>query len=77
MVTRKTIADLISRISPLDDLEQQHKAETLDWINSNNEIFRISKPNIPDKHLVSYFCFLDQDQLIIKTLSFGFYQVGM
>lgn len=57
---RKAIADLILRINPLDELETQHKQETLDWINSSDEIFRISKPNIPDKHLVSYFCLIDQ-----------------
>jgi 8-oxo-dGTP diphosphatase len=58
---RKTIADLVSGIKPLDDLEQQHKQDTLNWINSDNEIFRISKPNIPEKHLVSYFCLINQE----------------
>lgn len=57
---REIITDLVSEIKPLDDLEQQHQQETLDWINSSNEIFRVSKPNVPDKHLVSYFCLIDQ-----------------
>lgn len=62
---RKEIADLVSEIEPLDDLECEHKEETLHWINSENEIFRIAKPNIPDKHLVSYFCLFDQASLEI------------
>jgi 8-oxo-dGTP diphosphatase len=58
---RTTIANLIVELTALDDLETQHKQETLSWINSSDEIFRISKPNIPDKHLVSYFCLIDQE----------------
>ena len=42
---RTTIANLIVELTALDDLETQHKQETLSWINSSDEIFRISKPN--------------------------------
>lgn len=58
---RKTIYDIISNIKPFDHLEKEHQEITLRWVNSSAEIFRISKPNIPDKHLVSYFCLIDQE----------------
>jgi len=53
------IAELIRIIEPVDILEKAHINESLEWIFSGTEIFRISKPDIPKKHLVSYFCLCD------------------
>lgn len=55
------INDIVSSIEPLDALEDGHIKNTLVWIKSSVPIFRIAKPNIPDKHLVSYFVLFDQD----------------
>ena len=55
------IAQIISNIQPTDFLEQEHKTETLNWIASGAPIFRIQKPDVPPKHLVSYFVLLDID----------------
>lgn len=56
---RESIIRIVESILPHDSLEKEHRAETLSWINSNSEIFRIQKPDIPNKHLVSYFCLFD------------------
>ena len=50
----------IEAIVPYDAIEQQHIDETLIWISSGVPIFRIQKPDIPDKHLVSYFVLFDE-----------------
>jgi len=55
-----TIAEVIKGIKAFDDLEQQHIQETLIWIRSGTPIFRTKKPDIPNKHLVSYFVLFDE-----------------
>lgn len=63
----KKIIQEISNIQPLDRLENQHIEDTLTWIKSGASIFRIQKPDIPPKHLVSYFVLLDivQQKLLL------------
>ena len=52
---RKHIHTLIRAIIPYDDVEQEHINDTCLWIESRSPIFRIQKPDVPNKHLVSYF----------------------
>src|SRR5688572_17598791 len=52
---RNQIYNLISAIQPYDRLESDHIQNTLDWINSGAEIFRLRRPDIPPKHLNTYF----------------------
>ncbi len=54
------IKEVLSAISPFDELEKEHLIFTKNWIDSGAEIFRISKPATPDPHLVAYFLLLDQ-----------------
>lgn len=54
------VLDLVSNITPFDIQEKNHIEDTLSWIRSGAPIFRISKPDMPDKHLVSYFVMLDK-----------------
>ncbi len=54
------IHNIISNIIPHDALEQEHISNTLSWIESGEPIFRIQKPNVPNKHLVSYFVLFDE-----------------
>ncbi len=56
---RKQIYNLIKQISPIDDLEKNNIKNSLEWINSGVELFRIKKHKIPPKHLVSYFVVID------------------
>lgn len=56
------IERIIRKISPLDDLEAQHVNDTLHWIQSGVPIYRLQKPDIPNKHLVSYFVPFDRNK---------------
>lgn len=58
--TRSMIEGIISAIIPLDDSESQQIEEVLMWIQSGTQIFRLEKPDIPPKHLVSYFVLFDE-----------------
>lgn len=55
-----TIEESISTILPFDDIERAHIQDTLSWIRSGAQIFRLQKPDIPPKHLVSYFVLFDE-----------------
>jgi hypothetical protein len=58
-VKDKTL-DLVVGINLHDSIEQQHINDTVAWIKGKEKIFRISKPDNRDKHLVSYFVMFDQ-----------------
>lgn len=58
---RNKILELITSICPLDSLEEKHIQDVKEWIKSGEEIFRVSKPDNPPKHLVSYFLLFDQE----------------
>ena len=64
---RSEIHQIVSLISPLDRLEQDHIRFVLNWIESGREIFRIEKPATPDTHLVSYFVIAspEMDQILL------------
>jgi hypothetical protein len=57
----KQIHTLVSNIAPFDTLEQEHINDTLSWIESGAPLFRIKKPDVPNKHLVSYFVVFDKN----------------
>src|SRR5476651_1592551 len=57
---RSQIKKLVSGIKTYDSLESEHISNTLQWLKTDVEIFRIKKPDIPPKHLVSYFVLVDQ-----------------
>lgn len=58
---RKLVYSLVDSIHPFDEIERWHKEDTLAWIKSDAEIFRLQKPDIPPKHLVSYFVVIDTE----------------
>jgi 8-oxo-dGTP diphosphatase len=57
---RERIGEIIAAIEPLDELERAHRNSTLEWIRSGAPIFRTAKPDVPPKHLVSYFALVDE-----------------
>lgn len=73
-MTREETLDIVKLIQPLDDLEAAHRQNIIDWITGGAPLYRIQKPNIPPKHLVSYFAIIDpetnrfllQDHLLAK-----------
>jgi 8-oxo-dGTP diphosphatase len=71
---RDTIRNLISAITPFDEIERDHKENSIQWISSGVEICRLRKPDIPPKHLVSYFVLVDRREkklLLIKHRKAG------
>ena len=58
----KEISVLVRSIEPFDDLERQQIDSTVGWIDSAAPIFRIKKPDVPKKHLVSYFLIFDEEK---------------
>ena len=58
---REAIRELVAGIRPLDGLEASDQARTLEWITSGSQLFRTVPPDIPPKHLVSYFVPVDAE----------------
>ncbi len=59
---KNKILGAVQGVIPFDRIEEKHIHDTLEWINSGVEIFRIQKPDIPPKHLVSYFILFDPQE---------------
>lgn len=59
---RNIIKNLITAIPPFDNLEKDNIDDAIRWIDSGQEVFRIKKPDVPPKHLVSYFALFDQKE---------------
>ncbi|MGI8419914.1 MAG: NUDIX hydrolase [Candidatus Levyibacteriota bacterium] len=71
---RDEIENLIASVAPYDKMEQEHITNTLLWIRSKAEIFRLKKPDTPPKHLVSYFVLVDKKKrklLLINHIKTG------
>ena len=62
MNIQEEIAAIIEKITPLDEIEKQHKERVQEWIESGAVLFRISKPANPPMHLVSYFIPFDEEK---------------
>lgn len=56
---RASIVACLHKINPYDALEKQHLLDTIAWVNGNEQIFRMTKPDKPNKHLVAYFIVFD------------------
>jgi 8-oxo-dGTP diphosphatase len=65
---RKKISDLIGKVNPFDQIEKDHISDTLDWIESGAEIFKIKSPDVPPKHLVSFSVLFDPEEKKILLL---------
>jgi 8-oxo-dGTP diphosphatase len=52
---RSALEAAIRDIAPVDDLEAEHRADSVEWVRSAAEIYRTRKPDVPPKHLVAYF----------------------
>lgn len=63
-VDQKIVSEIINDVEDIasyDELEQDHKKNACDWLMSGTNPFRLKKPDIPPKHLVSYFVLIDPD----------------
>lgn len=62
MDIKDIIKNEIGAIKATDTLEKEHIKDVLNWIDSGAGLFRIKKPDVPLKHLVSYFVVVDPQQ---------------
>jgi 8-oxo-dGTP diphosphatase len=62
---RSAIRQEIASIHPLDSLEEAHRADALAWVDSDAGLFRVAKPDLPPKHLVSYFALVDGEHILL------------
>lgn len=58
----ESIKNNIKSITPYDCLEKEQISDAIKWIDSGKQVFRLKKPDIPNKHLVSYFVLLDESR---------------
>lgn len=56
---REHLSSLLRRLSPIDSREKEHIQDVIRWLASDFPIYRQDKPDIPNKHLVSYFVIVD------------------
>lgn len=57
---RAVVRGLVTDVVPHDDLESEHRAWMLEWIDSGAQLFRMEKPATPPKHLAVYAVLLDE-----------------
>lgn len=72
--TVDNIRQVIEALEPFDTIESEHIQDAVNWIKTADGIFRISKPDNPPKHLVSYFVPIDeanQSLLLIDHVKSG------
>lgn len=55
----QTVIGHLNSISPFDSTEGLHLKDTLAWVHSGAQIYRVEKPDKPNKHLVSYSVLVD------------------
>ena len=58
---REIIRTHIAEVAPFDQVERDHIADALAWIDAGSPLFRIERPDKPPKHLVAYFVVIDPD----------------
>jgi 8-oxo-dGTP diphosphatase len=56
-----TILELVASLEPFDEVEAEHRAGTLEWLGSTDDVYRRVKPATPPRHLVSYVVPVDPD----------------
>ncbi|GHJ45858.1 DNA mismatch repair protein MutT [Catellatospora sp. TT07R-123] len=72
--TREAVHALVAEISPLDPVEAEHRDTVLAWISSDAPLYRVSKPDNPPMHLVSYMIPVDResgDLLLVEHRNAG------
>ena len=52
---REYTHSLIQDIVPHDEKEETDRSDALAWVASDAPLYRIQKPDVPPKHIVSYF----------------------
>jgi 8-oxo-dGTP diphosphatase len=70
----RVVHDLVAGIDPWDAVEVEHRAATLSWLETTDDVFRRVKPVTPQQHLVSYVVLIDPDDgsvLLVDHINAG------
>ncbi|MEV4624604.1 NUDIX hydrolase [Asanoa sp. NPDC049573] len=59
------VVDLVERLDTADQVEAEHRADTLRWLAGTTDVFRRIKPATPPRHLVSYVVPIDGDGSVL------------
>ncbi|MFD3503610.1 NUDIX hydrolase [Streptomyces sp. NPDC058678] len=59
---RAQLVELVDGIDPWDELERSHLGIAAKWLSGSAPVYRMRKPDVPDRHLVSYFVVLDEER---------------
>lgn len=68
------VHDLVAALAPWDEVEAEHQADTLRWLEATDDVFRRAKPATPNRHLVSYFVLIDPNDgssLLVDHINCG------
>ncbi|MGI5176188.1 NUDIX domain-containing protein [Dactylosporangium sp. CA-152071] len=57
---RQALRELVAGLVPFDDREAADRDDVLAWIDSGAEVYRRVPPDVPPKHLVTYFLPYDE-----------------
>jgi 8-oxo-dGTP diphosphatase len=57
---REALRSLVAELVPFDDREAADRDDVLAWIGSGAELYRRTPPDVPPKHLVTYFLPYDE-----------------
>ncbi|GAA2356078.1 NUDIX domain-containing protein [Dactylosporangium salmoneum] len=52
---RQALRDLVAGLVPIDEREAADRDDVLAWIDAGAELYRQVPPDVPSKHLVTYF----------------------
>lgn len=55
----RAVHEIVTAITPFDELERAQLAEAANWVARTGDIFRRAKPATPERHLVSYVVVVD------------------
>lgn len=70
----RLVHEPVAALVPVDDLEAQHQAGALGWLETTDDVYRRVKPATPERHLVSYVVVVDPDDgssLLVDHISAG------
>lgn len=62
---REAVLEELRCLAPVDAREAQDIDSSMRWVEQAEEVCRLAKPDVPDKHLVSYFLLKDGDYLLL------------
>ncbi|TMC12200.1 MAG: NUDIX domain-containing protein [Chloroflexi bacterium] len=68
------VHQIVSAVVPWDDREAEQKADILDWLATEDDVFRRVRPATPPRHLVSYVVLVDaarQSMLLVEHRDAG------